>query len=215
MVVTPAQEKKKTVKFSILFSILLSVSIIAIIMYFTITPETMDYLFTTQIRYEFFLLAAVFNVFGWTLWGLRLKVLSNAIESSFNISLKESTKIVIANLFLANITPSMAGGEPVRIYLLNKNGLGVGCATAATIGERLLDAIFFLLCVPFAFFIFGSYLTNQYLKIGLFIAVLVFIIFVILFIITIQQPKKIKSFIIRIIAFFKKIRRKEKPSRCT
>jgi len=142
-VVIAQKEKKKTVKFSMIFSILFSFTIIAIIMYFTITPETINYLLITPIRYEFFLLAAGFNIIIWVLWGLRLKILSNAIESKFNISLLESTKIVIANLFLANITPSMAGGEPVRIYLLNKNGLSIGCATAATIGERLLDAIFF------------------------------------------------------------------------
>lgn len=204
--------KKKNVRFSMIFSILFSTIIIAIILYFTISTETIDYLITTPIHYEYFVAAALFNFVIWGLWGARMKILSNAIDPKFNISLLEATKIVIANLFLANITPSMAGGEPVRIYLLKKNGLHVGGATAVTIGERLLDALFFLLCVPIAFYIFGRYITNQYLQTGLYIAVLVFIALVILFLYTIRKPKKIKSFVIKITTFFKRIRRKEKPS---
>ena len=68
------------------------------------------------------------------------------------------------------------------------------------------------MCVPFAFFIFGSYITNQYLKIGLYLAVLLFVLFVVLFVYTIRKPKKIKSFLIRITTFIKRIRKKEKPS---
>ena len=206
-------QKKKNVKFSIIFSVLFSLIIIALILYFTVTSETIDYLLTTPIRYEYFFLAGLFNFLIWGLWGVRIKILSHAIDPSSDVNLFEATKIVIANLFLANITPSMAGGEPVRIYLLKKNGLHVGGATAVTIGERLLDALVFLLCVPLAFFIFGRYITNEYLRTGLYIAVLVFILFVILFIYTIRNPKKIKSFLIKITKFFKRIRRKENPSK--
>jgi len=205
-------KKKKTFKKSILFSILLSVSIIVILLYYTINDQTINYLKNGNIRYEFFIAAACINIVYWVLWGVRLKLLSNAIDPNFNITLLESTKIVLANLFLANITPSMAGGEPVRIYLLNKKGLHVGGATAATLGERLLDALFFLFCIPFAFFFFGNYITNNFLKIGLYIAVILFILFVILFIYTIRQPEKIKKFIIKIASFLNRFRKKENPS---
>ena len=113
-------KKKKTVKKSILFSILISVSITIILLYYTINDQTISYLKNGNIRYEFFIAAIFINIIYWVIWGARLKILSNAIDSNFNITLLESTKIVLANLFLANITPSMAGGEPVRIFLLNK-----------------------------------------------------------------------------------------------
>lgn len=200
-------------KFSIIFSVLFSVTIIALILYLTITPDTIEYLLTTPIRYEYFILAGLFNFLIWGLWGIRIKILSQAIDPSYDISVFEATKIVIANLFLANITPSMAGGEPVRIYLLKQNGIHVGGATAVTIGERLLDALVFLLCVPIAFFIYGRYITNDYLQTGLYIAVIVFILFVFVFLYTIRNPKKIKSFLIKITRFFKRIRRKENPSK--
>ncbi len=190
------EKKPKTMKLSIILSLILSISIIVLILYFTIDAETFEYLSTHQIRYEFFFAAMGINVIYWTLWGTRLKILSNAIDKNVNISLWESTKIVIANLFLANITPSMAGGEPVRIYLLNKNGLSIGGATASVLGERLLDAMFLLLCVPFALFVFGKHIDTGPLRIGLTIAIVIFILAVIAFAYALKNPKKTKSFLI-------------------
>ncbi|MCK5458625.1 MAG: flippase-like domain-containing protein, partial [Thermoplasmatales archaeon] len=109
-------------KIPIILSIVLSISIIFLILIFTIDTTTFDYLSTASIRYEFFAAAVLLNILTWVLWGIRLKVLCNAIDKNVHIGLWKSTRIVIANLFLAGITPSMAGGEPVRIYLLNKNG---------------------------------------------------------------------------------------------
>jgi uncharacterized membrane protein YbhN (UPF0104 family) len=174
------EKKPKTMKLSIILSLILSISIIVLILYFTIDAKTFEYLSTHQIRYEFFFAAMGINVIYWTLWGARLKILSNAIDKNVNISLWESTKIVIANLFLANITPSMAGGEPVRIYLLNKDGLSIGGATASVLGERLLDAIFLL-----------------------------FILAVIAFAYALKNPKKTKSFLIFLSNKFSRFSRKK------
>lgn len=208
---TKKQGKKKTIKFSIILSVLFSLAIIIILLYFTINKETINYLSTTPIRYEFFLAAAAFNIIFWGLWGLRLKILSNAVDKNFHVSLWEATKIVIANLFLANITPSMAGGEPVRIYLLNKDGLNVGGATAAVLAERLLDALFLLFSVPFAIFIFGGYIDNTYLRIGLSIAIAFFVILLGLFAYTLKYPKKTKKILIRITKWIKKLTKKDTP----
>ncbi|MEF8847593.1 MAG: flippase-like domain-containing protein, partial [Candidatus Thermoplasmatota archaeon] len=130
-----ADEGEKNLKIPIVLSIILSFSIIIVILYFTIDVRTFEYLSEINVRYEFFLLAVLVNLVYWTIWGARQKVLSNSLEPNADITLKKSTKIVIANLFLANITPSMAGGEPVRIYLLNKNGLNIGSATASALSE--------------------------------------------------------------------------------
>jgi len=185
-------KKEKNVRLPIILSVLLSVSIIIVILYFTIDEQTINYLTKTPINYSYFIAAAAINILYWGLWGLRLKILSTAIEPNFNISLWKSTKIVIANLFLANITPSMAGGEPVRIYLLNKDGLHAGGATAAVLGERLLDALFLLICVPFAFFIFGQYITDGVFNTLLYIAIIFFVIVVILFAFALKQPQRTK-----------------------
>ncbi len=192
----PKKEHKKNFRLPIILSLLLSISIIIIILYCTINKQTIDYLSKTPINYSFFLAAAAINIVYWGLCGLRMKNLSNAIEPSINIGLWKSTKIVIENLFLANITPSMAGGEPVRIYLLNKEGLHAGGATAAVLGERLLDALFLLLCVPFAFFIFDQYISDVIFNTLLYIAVFFFVIVVFLFALALKQPERTKRLVL-------------------
>jgi len=203
------KDQNKNVRIPIILSLLFSISIILIILYFTIDKETITYLTDTPINYSFFLAAAAINIIYWGLWGARLKILSTSIEPSFNIGLWKSTKIVIANLFLANITPSMAGGEPVRIYLLNKEGLHAGGATAAVLGERLLDALFLLFCVPFAFFIFGQYISNGIFNTLLYVAVVFFIIVVILFAFALKKPEKTKRFVLWVANKLKRFSKKE------
>ena len=191
-----SEEKHKTVKLSIIVSLGISISIIIFILYLTIDANTLNRISETPIRYEFFLIAVLLNILYWILWAARLKVLSNAMEKDLNLNLWESTKIIIANLFLASITPSMAGGEPVRIYLLKEEGMSVGSATGAVLGERLVDAIFILILVPIAFFIFHRILDLGFIGYGLLIGVFVFILLLILFIYAILRPNRIKSLLI-------------------
>jgi len=194
--VDKSEKKQKTMKVPVIISITVSLAIILIILFFTIDANTIDQLFTTRIKYEFFAIAIFLNILYWVLWGARLKVLSNAIDKNVNIGLWASTKIVIANLFLACITPSMAGGEPVRIHLLNKDGMSLGGATGAVLGERLLDAIFILILVPIAFFIFHGVSDLGFIGTGLMIGIFVFVIIIILFIYAIMKPEKVKGFLI-------------------
>jgi uncharacterized protein (TIRG00374 family) len=182
-------------RLSILLSLIFSISIIIILLYFTFNEQTIHYLTTQPLRYEFFIAAIAVNILYWILWGARLRVLSNAGEGNAHVGLWESTKIVIANLFLANITPSMAGGEPVRIYLLMKNGLTAGHATASVLGERLLDLIFLLVCFPFAFLVFQRFLRTGFLFVAIAVAVLLFALAIALFAYMLKKPEKIKAFV--------------------
>ena len=191
-----AEKKQKTIKLPIIISLTISLAIIILILYFTIDANTLNQLSTANIKYEFFVLAILLNILYWILWGARLKVLSNAIDKTVKIGLLESTKIVIANLFLACITPSMAGGEPVRIHLLNKDGMSIGCSTAAVLGERLLDAVFILTVVPIAVFIFKDEPGVQYLATFLWIGVFVFVLLLVLFLYAILRPERTKAFLI-------------------
>ena len=209
-----SEEKKgkKSIKISIITAIILSIIFIVIILYFTIDPDTFKHLSPENLRYEFFALAVLFNTLGWFLWGLKLKILSNAMDKKVNIGLWKSTKIVIANLFLAGITPSMAGGEPVRIHLLNKEGMSLGCATASVLGERLVDAIFVLCVVPIALFIFKDRIEIQIINWGLTIGIIIFIVGIILFLYTIKNPEKTKAFLVFIDSKISKIFRKKKKA---
>ena len=198
------KKKTKTLKIPIILSVTFSLVIIILILYFTVDAKTLNQLSKISIKYEYFLVAILLNILYWVLWGARLKVLANTMDKKVKISLFESTKIVIANLFLACITPSMAGGEPVRIHLLNKDGLSLGCATAAVLGERLMDAIFILILVPIALFIFKDVIDLGFISIGLTIGTVVFVLLLVFFIYAIIRPDKTKAFLI---SFSKKFSR--------
>ena len=190
--------ENRTIKWPIVASVILSVVIIIIILYFTFTPETWGYLTSVKINPLFFGAAVALNILYWFLWAVRFRLLSDAIDPNVSIGLWESMKIIIANLFLASITPSMAGGEPVRIHLLKRNGLSLGQATASVLGERLLDAIFILVLVPFAFVLFKDRIDIGFIQIGLTVGIVVFIIAIVLFLYAIKNPDKTKSLLCRI-----------------
>jgi uncharacterized protein (TIRG00374 family) len=211
-------EKKKLnkTKISIFVSIALSLSIIVLILYFTIDTQTIQYLSQVSFRGEFFLFfgaAIVLNVLYWFFWGARIKVLSNVIDPNVHISLWEATKIVIANQFLAGITPSAAGGEPVRIYLLNKDGLSTGGATATVLGERLIDAIFILFLVPFGFYIFKDKIDIKLISYGLIIGIIIFISGIILFALALKYPEKTKTLLLRISTHLSQFSKKQERNK--
>jgi uncharacterized protein (TIRG00374 family) len=118
--VSDTNKKSRKVKLSFILSFELSLAVILLILYLTLDAKPFEALSAVHIRYEFFIVAVLFNILGWVIWGARLKILSNAIDPNVHISLWESTKIVIANKFLAGITPSAAGGEPIRIISSTK-----------------------------------------------------------------------------------------------
>ena len=209
------EKKPKTIKLSIIISLTLSIAIIIAILYFTVDAETINNLKSAKIEYKFFIIAILFNILYWFFWALRMRVLANAMDKKLKLSIWGSTKIVIANLFLACITPSMAGGEPVRIYLLNKDGMNFGSATAAVLGERLLDAGFALVMVPFAFFIFKDLPGVQnigFISKALIIGVIAFILFLVLFIYAIMHPEKTKNLLIYLNNKFSRFSKKKEKS---
>ncbi len=212
---TNDKKKLTKTKISIFVSIALSLSIIVLILYFTIDANTLSYLSRVSVRFEFFAFfgaAILLNFFSWMIWGARLKILSNVIKPTVHISWWKSTKIVISNLFLAGITPSAAGGEPIRIYLLNRDGLSVGEATAAVLGERLIDAIFILVCIPFAFFIFKDKVDVALISYGLTIGIIVFVIGLILFAYAIKYPQKTKTLLVFISKKLSRFSKKKEQS---
>jgi uncharacterized protein (TIRG00374 family) len=207
------EKKNKTLKIPIILSVTFSILIIIVILYFTVNAETIDQLSKVSIKYEFFAIAILLNVLYWVLWGARLKILANMTDKKVKIGLIESTKIIIANFFLACITPSMAGGEPVRIHLLNKDGMSIGCATATVLGERLMDAIFILILVPIALFIFKEFRDLGFISLGLTIGVIFFVVILVFFIYAIINPEKTKSFLISINKKFSRFSKKKESGR--
>jgi hypothetical protein len=122
----------------------------------------------------------------------------------YRIGFFYSLNLVFANLLLAAITPSQAGGEPVRIHELYRANVPLGDATAIVIMERVLDGIVLAFLAAFAMIV----LADLWKSLGVISQVMVLItwIFVIgcllLFYLAIKRPDNVKNVVNHIAGFF-------------
>jgi uncharacterized protein (TIRG00374 family) len=105
------------------------------------------------------LAALVIHILSFVVWGQRIKVMTSAL--GYEISLLRAYEIVVSGTFVAALTPSSIGGEPLRIALLRQDNMPVGKASAVILGERILDAILMLLAAPFSLYLFHGLLSSD------------------------------------------------------
>jgi len=133
---------------------------------------------------------------------LRVQKMSGSL--GYHIGFFYSLNLVFANLLLAAITPSQAGGEPVRIHELYKANVPLGDATAIVIIERVLDGIVLAVLAVFAMIV----LADQWKSTGvisqvMFSLTLIFVIgCLFLFYLAIKWPDKVKKIVHRCVRFF-------------
>lgn len=152
-----------------LLAAIISVVAIIVILKFTNTNITYHALSRADIR--FVLLALFLHIFSWLFWSLRIQIL--AALAGHKITFNLAFRTTIASNFLAAMTPSSAGGEPLRIWMLADDGMSYGSATAVVIVERLLDSFFFVAALAVCLFL-SDFITGFGLKIGgIFLALLV------------------------------------------
>lgn len=95
-----------------------------------------------RIEAKFVVLALLLHAVFWLAWGGRTWVLSHNLD--IDLGPRRAVSIVLSSLFAASITPSYAGGEPVRLYLLAREGeIGAGRAGSVVFTERFLDLLLF------------------------------------------------------------------------
>ncbi|MDY6931232.1 MAG: lysylphosphatidylglycerol synthase transmembrane domain-containing protein [Halobacteriota archaeon] len=187
-----------------LLIISLSISIVAIIaiLIFTIDDETIKSL--ASIRPEFLIISMLVYLLSLLTWALRIKVISEGIGD--HISLRECITILMSSLFAAAITPSKAGGEPVRIILMSRDRMSVGDATAVILGERIFDALVLGLMAPFCVFIFKDLLADNellnYVFMGAMLAFVVFFGIAGYVMLSVERIKKFLAFIGGILSRF-------------
>ncbi|WP_290723799.1 UPF0104 family protein [Archaeoglobus sp.] len=154
--------------------ILVSIIVTAIIFKYTESELT----WSVIKRANWLLLFAAFlmQVSFWLLWAFRMKLLSNYL--GYRISFPHSLEITMASMFTASITPSSAGGEPVRVKMLSDRGVEVGTSAFIVLAERILDSMYFSTALP-VFLIATGFSTSFGFKIAIiFISLLIVFLYV-------------------------------------
>ncbi len=153
-------------------SVAISAATLAVIFWWSITPEALEKI--TTIPVYIILLAIGAHMMNLVFWSLRIKVLAKSVGES--VSFYRCFKIVMVNLFVAAITPSGMGGEPARIYMLSEGNMSGGDATAVTIGERIIDFMFFGATLPLFLLLLGMNIDIEGVKYYLISASLILIL---------------------------------------
>ncbi len=78
--------------------------------------------------------------------GLRLYAVLRTLDNQ--IDLRHIAKLVFINIFISNVTPFATGGGFIQIYFLNKKGISLGNATAATTIRTVISTLFFFTVTP-------------------------------------------------------------------
>jgi uncharacterized protein (TIRG00374 family) len=189
------KSQRKWLYISVGFSLL----VLIIILFLTINENTIQYL--RQINPLFLILAFLSHILTMCFWALRVQKMSGSL--GYRIPFFYSLNLVFANLLVAAITPSQAGGEPVRIHELYKANVPLGDATAIVIMERVLDGIALAALAAFAMIV----LSEQWKSLGAISEIMVYItcVFVggclFLFYLGIRRPDVVKSVVNRVARF--------------
>ncbi|MGB9928328.1 MAG: lysylphosphatidylglycerol synthase transmembrane domain-containing protein [Methanosarcina sp.] len=169
----------------------LFISAVSIILVTSLTfnSDTLEAL--KKIKFEYFVAAAFSHILLYFIWGFRVQALCKALGHS--VSSMKMTEMVISSTFVGGITPAFAGGELLKMHLLNKHGIPLGRATAVVVGERLLDALIIFSCLPLALYILEDTLSNYKLDLAFLIANFLLFISLFLFIYAVWKPEKVKN----------------------
>jgi uncharacterized protein (TIRG00374 family) len=178
------------------------------VLWFTIDDETITYL--KNVNYTFLLFALFLHVIALMAWGMRLKMMSQSL--GYHVPFLHALNAVFANLLVAAITPSQAGGEPVRIHELYRVDVPIGDATAVVIMERVIDGIVLGLIgiLAFILLVFQVATLEVNLTTPLLVIWVMLIFFMVLFVYSIRHPEFLKRILYKISGWLTKRWKSEK-----
>ncbi|MDD1653901.1 MAG: flippase-like domain-containing protein, partial [Methanomicrobiales archaeon] len=183
-------------------SIGFSVVVLILVLYFTVSEDTFRYL--KQLNPVFLVAAVGLHLLALGFWAMRIKKMAGSL--GYPVGFFYCLNMVMANLLVAAITPSQAGGEPVRIHQLYRKDVPLGDATAIVMVERVIDAVVLGVLGAVALVALGSITRSQSLPAGLtafiYISWLMMSGAVILFVFTVRNPDLLKRIIQRISRWF-------------
>lgn len=72
------------------------------------------------------------------------------------LSWKSGFYVIMIWEFASTLTPGVVGGAAVAMFILKREGIALGKATATVIITALMDNLFYILLIPFVLFILGN-----------------------------------------------------------
>lgn len=169
----------------------LGISLAVLFVVLIVTIDTNTFVALEKCIPGFIILALAMHILSLVFWALRIKLMCRSL--GYKVSFLHSFNLVCSNMFIAAVTPSQIGGEPVRVYEIHKAGVPTGDATAVVIMERVFDGIVLavgtVICVALLGILFSEIQLPAVCMITAYIAALVFGGLVILFFVIAKHPK--------------------------
>lgn len=139
-------KNKGSVYYFIYFLVFITLSVLSLYFIYKIFGANSNFAifksYSLSIFLSLFLLLLIYFIFD----GLRLYYALQTLNTE--VYFKDIVKLVFINLFISNVTPFATGGGFVQIYFLNKKGISLGDATAATTIRTVLATMFFFISTP-------------------------------------------------------------------
>ncbi|WP_292518186.1 flippase-like domain-containing protein [Methanoculleus sp.] len=177
----------------LLVSISFSVLVMAGVLYFTVDEMTVEYL--SRVSPLYLALAVLFHIVSLVFWALRIQLMSGSL--GYRVRFMHCLNLVLANMLVAAVTPSQAGGEPVRVHELYRANVPVGDATAVVVMERILDGIVLGVLGAISMLFLGRYWSNltsgfSGLSFIMYAAWISVMLFVLVFVYSVKNPDLLK-----------------------
>lgn len=167
----------------------ISLGVLFIVLILTINEDTITAL--QSCIPAFLLLAVGMHVVSLVFWAARIKMMCRSL--GYKVPFRHCFNLVCSNMFIAAVTPSSIGGEPVRVYEISKAGVPGGEATAVVTMERVFDGIVLAIGTVICVFLLGVFFSEIELPAGCMVAAYcaagVFAGLVILFFIIAKHPQ--------------------------
>lgn len=197
--------KKTLIKYILFTLMFISISVLSFIGIYELISDQSLFLslniFSQEAFIKVFILMIVYYLFD----AFRLYYVLKALK--VDIKLLFIFKIVFINIFISNITPFATGGGFAQIYFLNKKGVSIGDASAASLIRTVIPIIFFIVTVPLILIFdmnFSSIIPNRFPNILALLFIGVYLVIIYLGFQMIKNPIVIEKLIHKFLNFLKK-----------
>jgi len=137
---------KKILTYATFTVIFIATSMLSLLFIYHLFTDKTSYLTLKMFSSDLLFKLGVLLIIYFLLDSLRLFYILKTLD--VHISFRYIIKLAFVNIFISNITPFSTGGGFAQIYFLNRKGVSLGDATAATAIRTALAIIFFFISTP-------------------------------------------------------------------